>query len=246
MGILLSQQTKLFLDKFDLTLGGREVTWETMKPIVEVTDLSDSEVRQYPSIPTCNITYAGLWRTDATANEPALRTLIESTAVKVMTMFLGTTENAEAVFTRLTVSAIRTAPRLNEAVPLSGDVVTDRTTEFGRILLPKTSIASSSGLGQSLDGAKDGAGSSGSVNGVVWGYHIFALSSSATRHISLQHASSADGPFVDFDADSSVAVAAGVRNLVTGTLKRYTRFRVLQGSTGSGSSCAIAAFIRRL
>lgn len=247
MSLFLSNRTKLFLDAYDLTLGGREVTWSHMRPGVEATDLSDSEVRQLPNIAGCELSYAGLWDNKASANEPALRSLIESTAIKVATLFLGSTENGNSVFTRLYAGAHRQSLPLGEALPLAGEFITERMTEYGRILFPKTSITSSSQAGASLDGAaKDGA-SSGNTGGVVWGYHVFALSSSRTFHISIQHASSDDATaYADFDADSSVAAVGGKRNLATGTLKRFVRLFVAEGSSGAGSSCAVAAFMRRL
>lgn len=236
----IGNDTKLIFDAYDLALGGREVTWATIRPVVDYTDFSHSETRRFPTVPGMEVTYSGLFRTGARANEEGLRSLIESSNVKIVSLFFGSTENDKAWFSRVTVGSMLTAPRLGEVLPLSGTFIHDRATEFGRIAMPKTSITSSSHASQSADGIRDGA-SSGNTGGAVWGYHAMG-DSSQTINVALQHASSDDADaYADYDADSSVAARGGARNEVSGTLKRYTRVLV-QG----GSSQAVAAFLRRL
>ena len=83
MAKMLGNDASIFLDAFDLSLGGREAVISARADVLEATDLSDTEVANELGIQSVEFTYSGLWDTVSAGNEEAIRTLHGSTSAKL-------------------------------------------------------------------------------------------------------------------------------------------------------------------
>ena len=239
MAKMLGNDASIFLDAFDLSLGGREAVISARADVLEATDLSDTEVANELGIQSVEFTYSGLWDTVSAGNEEAIRTLHGSTSAKFGSVHFGSTEGASAIGFQVFTADYTTQPRLKELVPLSGGWAANGGADFGQILAPKTTASADSTFA-SIDGLDRGA-SSGSADGGVWGYHVMAIS--GTWDLDFEHSSS-DGAYAGYDSVTGVSGTGGARRSSTSTLKRFTR--LVADMTSTGGSITIAAFQRRL
>jgi len=244
MAVKQSNVSKVYLDAYDLTVGGLEAMIAAVRAEQDKMDLSNTaEAIHVGAAGLSEVAYSGLHDTTATANFLGLKGLVGSNTARILSHHYGTTIADYAIQTQVKVLSLREAPRHGQLLPLSAQFASQQFPDMGQVLYPKTTLtASTSASAAGIDGA------AATSSGCVWGYHVFAWSATGGNvrwNLLLQDDTDpAFGTANTLATVNCVAVGAARSAAVTGAIARYSRLRVELDATSG--SITLAAFWRRI
>lgn len=242
MAVVLSNRCKVFLDAYDLTVGGLEASIAGVKEALDKTDLSvTAETVHGGAIGRSEVSYSGLHDSVAAGPFLGLKGLVGSDTARVHSHHYGLAIGAHAVLTQVKVLSIREAPRHGNLLPLSGTFSSQQFPEYGYVLYPKTTLtASTAANAAGIDGAAPTAA------GCVWCYHVVAWSAAGGNvrwQLLLQDDSDPAFGTANTLSTTNIAAVGAARATVAGAIARYSRLRVVLDATSG--SITLAAFWKR-
>ena len=130
MAVVLSNRCKVFLDAYDLTVGGLEASIAAVEEAQDKTDLDDlAETVHGGPIGLSEVTYSGLHDSVATGPFLGLKALLGSNTARIHSHHLGLTLGDKAVLTQVKVISLREAPRHGQLLPLAGTFASQQFPE---------------------------------------------------------------------------------------------------------------------
>ena len=240
MALLLSNRVKIFLDKYDLTVGGLDATLAAIKEAKDKTSINDLYVaNKLGAVGSSEFNYSALFDDAATSNFLGLKALVGSDTERVLSVHLGTTKGDQAGLTLVKVLGIKTAAKHADLLPVSGEFAPHAVVEWGRVLYPKTTITNTT-AGTSIDFTTPG------LTALTWAYHVIAWSAvggNAQWNLAIQESSdnAVGDPFADVESVNVTATGAA-RRTVTGARERYLKFKATRDATSG--SLTVAIFVK--
>ena len=229
-----SQNSKLYVNQFDLSTYSTDVSIGGGRGLNEITTFGDSGAKFHPTNQTESLSWSGFYDSTATSGPDAVFGDLRTSTTAAVVSYFPAGDTIEYIGEGIPEGFVNTY-EIGSSV---GSVVTATSTiDAGKrlrtkVAAPYATVTASTSTTYVDDGAASTAGGS-------WTYHIFALSAvggNARWHLNLQHATSSGGTYSDVSS-ATVTASDGVgaaNTAFTGTLNRYVKSRVvLDASSGS-------------
>lgn len=243
MSKVLGNHTRIFLDAYDLSVGGVEAMLASIKEAKDDTTVNDTaESRMMGAVGASEVSYSGLFDSAAGANFLGLKALAGSNTERAMSFHYGITVNSKSGLAMVKVTAVQNGVRHKELLPVAGIFVPNSAVEWGIVLYPMTTVTATTEGGACNNGAQTTAGG-------AWAYHVTAWSATggnAKWTLTLQDSADGSTLWAAVAGEPSainITAVGGARRAVAGTIKQYTRLLVTLDAT-SGSISVAATLIR--
>lgn len=247
MAKILSNNCRLYLDAYDLTIGGQEISLSKIKEAKDPTTVNDTaEKRLMGAVVDAEFDFSGLFDDDSTGAFKGLKALVGSDTARLLSLHLGTAIDAHAILAQFKVSSVKNGVKHGELLPVSGVFAHDalaagKSAEYGRVLYPKTTVTVSTN-GGGLNNAAS------SASGAYWAYHVIAWSATggnAKWTVALQESSNDGGgdPYAAKDGPVDITAVGATLRTVAGTIEQYTRLALVLDAV-SGSITIVSTLVR--
>ena len=219
-----SQNSKLYVNQFDLSTYSTDVSIGGGRGLNEITTFGDSGAKFHPTNQTESLSWSGFYDSTATSGPDAVLGALRTSSTAAVVSYFPAGDTIEYIGEGIPEGFVNTY-EIGSSV---GSVVTATSTiDAGnrhrtKVAAPYATVTATT-TGTSIDDA------AGTTSGIRWFYHVFALSGTWT--LKLQHSSN-NSTWVDLVVSSVSAIGAYSAES-TGTFNRYVRSNATLSGSGS-------------
>ncbi len=219
-----SQNSKLYVNQFDLSTYSTDVSIGGGRGLNEITTFGSSGATFHPTNQTESLSWSGFYDTTATSGPDAVLGALRTSSTAAVVSYFPAGDTIEYIGEGIPEGFVNTY-EIGSSV---GSVVTATSTiDAGnrhrtKVAAPYATVTATT-TGTSIDDA------AGTTSGIRWFYHVFALSGTWT--LKLQHSSN-NSTWVDLVVSSVSAIGAYSAES-TGTFNRYVRSNATLSGSGS-------------